>query len=318
MHRTRALLIASLFVTALAHAAVDQPLHRTFNVAPGGTLTIDADVGDVRVSSGGNGVTVDVRRHARSEDELRDLDIHFSQSGNDVTVTAKNNHGTRWFSWGFGVNVEFIVTVPSRYNLHLGTAGGDVHISDVAGNVYARTSGGDLDLGRINGPVDARTSGGDVRLDGASGTVDLRTSGGSIRIGDAAGAVQARSSGGSIEARHVGGDLYAHTSGGSITVEDALGAIDADTSGGSIHARFSRQPQADSRLSTSGGGITVSVAGNVALDLDAHSSGGGVETDVPVTILGHQSEESVAGKINGGGPRLVLRSSGGGIHVKRM
>jgi len=130
--------------------------------------------------------------------------------------------------------------------------------------------------------------------------------------------VQAKSSGGSIDVHHVGGDLYARTSGGSIAIDEALGAVDAQTSGGSIRANFARQPRADSRLSTSGGGITISVAPNVAFDVDAHTSGGDVDTDVPVTLLGRQSESSLQGKINGGGPKLVLRSSGGGIRLRKM
>lgn len=314
---THALFIASLFVTTIASAAVDAPVRRSFNVAAGGTLTIDADVGEVRVNPGGGGVTVEVRRRG-SEDQLRDFDVRFDQTGNDVSVRANNNRGSHWFNWGDNLSVQFIVTVPSRYNLRIGTAGGNVQVGDITGDVRIHTSGGDLDLGRINGPVEAHTSGGDIKLTAATGTVDLRSSGGGIRIGEAASSVNARTSGGSIEAGRVGGDLYAHTSGGTITIDDASGAIDAETSGGSIRARFSRQPRADSRLVTSGGGITVSVAGNVAVDLEAHASGGGIDTDIPVTIMGRQSDEHIEGKINGGGPRLVLRSSGGGIRVKRM
>ena len=319
MHRTRALFVALLFLSSAAVAAVDRPIHRTFNAAPGGTLYLDADVGSVRISAGGSGVTVDVKARARNDEIMRDFNVTFDQSGNDVTVHAKYDRGlSGWFNWGDGLSAEFIVTVPSTYNVHVSTSGGDIKVGDLKGTVYARTSGGDLDLGRITGPVDARTSGGDVAVEVASGPVDVRTSGGGIKIGDAGGSVQARTSGGSIDVHRVAGDLYAHTSGGGITVEDALGAIDGETSGGSIRARFSQQPHADSRLSTSGGGITLSLAGNVALDVDAHSSGGGVDSDVPITIQGRQEEDSLAGKINGGGPRLVLRSSGGGIHVKKM
>lgn len=56
----------------------------------------------------------------------------------------------------------------------------------------------------------------------------------------------------------------------------------------------------------------------MALDLDAHTSGGDVTTDMPVTILGRQTESTLNGKVNGGGPKLVLRSSGGDIRVRRM
>ena len=102
------------------------------------------------------------------------------------------------------------------------------------------------------------------------------------------------------------------------TIEEAQGTVDAQTSGGSIRARLANQPRADSRLSTSGGGITISIAPNVSVDLDARTSGGDVDTDVPVTLLGRQSESSLEGKINGGGPKLVLRSSGGSIKLRKL
>jgi hypothetical protein len=42
-----------------------------------------------------------------------------------------------------------------------------------------------------------------------------------------------------------------------------------------------------------------------------------VESDVPVTILGKQNDSSLNGKLNGGGPKLVLRSSGGDIRLQK-
>ena len=37
----------------------------------------------------------------------------------------------------------------------------------------------------------------------------------------------------------------------------------------------------------------------------------------PVTLLGKQSDSTLNGKLNGGGPRVVLRSSGGDIRLRR-
>ena len=71
-------------------------------------------------------------------------------------------------------------------------------------------------------------------------------------------------------------------------------------------------------IPTSGGNIVVSLAPNVSVDVDAHTSGGDVDTDVPVTLLGKQDDSSIQGKINGGGPKLVLRSSGGNIRLRKL
>jgi DUF4097 and DUF4098 domain-containing protein YvlB len=314
MFRSRIALVATFLVASAAYA-VDAPIHRSFNVAPGGTLTIDADVGDIRVEPGSGGVTVDITQRARSAN--RHLDVTFDQQQNDVTVRARLEPTSRWFNWS-DTEAKFVVTVPSRYNLQLKTSGGDIRVGNLQGQIHVKTSGGGIDLGRIDGQVVADTSGGDVALAGGTGNVDLHTSGGGIRIGDANGSVTAKTSGGSIEVHRTAGDLYARTSGGGITIDEALGTVDAQTSGGSIHARLAQQPRADSRLSTSGGGITISIAPNVSVDLDAHTSGGDVDTDVPVTLLGRQDDSSIQGKINGGGPKLVLRSSGGNIRVRKL
>jgi DUF4097 and DUF4098 domain-containing protein YvlB len=111
--------------------------------------------------------------------------------------------------------------------------------------------------------------------------------------------------------------VKAHTSGGSIRVEEALAAIDASTSGGSIKANFTVQPKGNTRLSTSGGNVTISLPANVNVDLDAHTSGGDVDSELPVTMVGKHSDDSLVGKINAGGPQLVLRSSGGGITITK-
>ena len=320
MHRIRIALAAAVLglLTLSAHAAVDSPVRRAFNVGAGGTLYLDTDVGNVHVVPGAGGVVVSIKRHARSQKELDRVHLTMEQHGNDVHVRNEVEQMSRWFSWGNDLDMTFDVSVPARYNVELKTSGGNVSVGDLHGFVHAHTSGGTVRLAHIDGPVDAHTSGGDVRLDGASGNATLHTSGGSVVTGDIGGNLQIKSSGGSLDAHRVGGTVYARTSGGGITIGDVRGAIDAETSGGSIRASISAQPRGDSRLSTSGGGITVALAPNIGVDLDAHTSGGGVNSDIPISVMGKISEDSLSGKLNGGGPKLVLRSSGGGIHVRKM
>jgi hypothetical protein len=317
--RRASLVLAVLALAAFtAHADSNKNISRTFDVGDGGTIHLDADAGDVHVTSGGGGhVTVEVVER-RTGDRF---DLTFDQKGSDVYVRSRDSeheHGRFWsFRWNDSSWVTFTIHVPSRYNLDLHTSGGSITSGDVGGNAELHTSGGNISTGRINGTLIARSSGGDIKIEGASGRVDAHTRGGDVEIHDAASSVEAKSSGGSIEIRRAVGSVLAHTSGGGIRIEDALDTVDATTSGGSITARFSRQPHADSRLSTSGGGVTVELAPSIGAELDAHASGGGVHSDMPITIQGTQDEDSLVGKINGGGPRLILRTSGGGITVRR-
>jgi len=146
--------------------------------------------------------------------------------------------------------------------------------------------------------------------------VDLRTGGGSIEISDLNGLVEAYTSGGSIELGKIEGDVDVKTSGGSIRVDDVAGNINAHTSGGSVKVRLSVQPTEDSRLTTSGGSITAYLPPSIAVDLNASTSGGRVRSDFSVD--GSNKKTRINGSINGGGPELYLKTSGGSVNIKEL
>ena len=310
----------ALFIAASAFAAEDT-IRRGFNVGEGGTLRLKASPGSIKVVSGGTGVAVEIHRKARGrrgEETLREHQITFKQEGNDVIIESEYDHDWGNFLWFRDFDVQWNVRVPARYNLDVRTSGGSIDLADIGGTVEAKTSGGSIKTGKLQGPSTLKTSGGSIYVAGARNSVHANTSGGSITIGDTAGPVEARTSGGSISIARAEGDVYARTSGGGIKIEDAAGKVDASTSGGSISARISAQPRGDSRLATSGGGVTVELASGIGVELDARASGGGVHSDVPITIQGKQDDDSLQGSINGGGPKLVLRTSGGGIRVRNL
>src|SRR2546428_1451757 len=155
MLRRRIVLVIAFLAASTIYAATGAPVHRTINVAPGGTLTIEADVGNIQVTAGnGNSVTVDVTQSSRAN---RYMDITVDQQGNDVNVRGKLE--SRWLNWS-DADAKFVVSVPSRYNVQLSTAGGDIRVSDLHGQAHVKTSGGSIKLGHIDGPVSANTSGG--------------------------------------------------------------------------------------------------------------------------------------------------------------
>lgn len=286
-------------------------VEKSFQVGQGGNLSIRTDLGSIEVKSGQEDrVTVRVlmkaRAHSREKARriLEDFVIDMGQRGNNVTVDAEYKRGKRWFRLfrGNRLRVRFEITVPKVFNVKLKTSGGSIAVSDLRGRVESRTSGGSLRFGMIEGPVTGRTSGGSIRLSGCTGDAEVRTSGGSITIGK------------------VKGEVDAHTSGGGIRVEEVMGAIQASTSGGSITASVTEQPAGDCRLTTSGGSVRLYLAEGLKLNIDARTSGGSVKTELPVTVKlkGKMGRRKLYGKINGGGPEFYLRTSGGGIYIKRV
>jgi Putative adhesin len=289
-----------------ASGSEEDTIRKSFTVESGGKLILDTDIGSVEVRGTEAGsVDIAVHREVRHGDRdkiLREFKLKFEQRGNDVTVTGdRERHGFHWLwdnIWS-RLKVRFVITVPQAFDVDVRTSGGGVDIADLRGKVAARTSGGSVSCDRIGGDVEARTSGGSVRIGVAEGHVEAHTSGGDVRI------------------ERAGGEVDAHTSGGSITVDEVGGALRAKTSGGSVTATISAQPRSRCELTTSGGSVTIRLAADVAVDVDAHASGGHVEADVPMTVQGELGRSSLKAKINGGGPELYLRTSGGSIHIKK-
>jgi hypothetical protein len=296
---------SAVFFPATAAAKIERTVEKTFQVQSGAKLSVRTTGGKVRVEPGDvQSVRIVARQifpkantDADADAIAKSLDLVMEQSGNSVSASAKYVRS----AWGRASGyVEFDVTVPRSCDATLTTSGGDVIVGDIAGAVHARTSGGDVKLGRIGGPVDARTSGGDVTLAGCAQNAALVTSGGNVEAGPAAG------------------DLQITTSGGNIRINGVGGAVNARTSGGTINANLA-QISNECVLITSGGEVSVQFDKSSTLLLDAVTNGGRVWAGDNVridTLAGGHGKNRLSGKVNGGGPLVKLRASGGNIDVR--
>lgn len=292
-----------------AYARVDRVVEKSFTVGGAGVLKVETQGGAIRVLPSNDSVVRVVAKQrikadseAEADELLKKLELTFEQTGNDVRVVSKYEKqplGFRWGSWP-PVQVDFEITAPATFATNLNTSGGSITVGDLQGKADLRTSGGAIKLGKMGGEVDARTSGGSITLDEARGPVELKTSGGNIAVGRVAGPA----------------DLS--TSGGSIKIDSVVSLLRAHTSGGSIRATIVGPISEECSLSTSGGSVRVTVAKNAAFRLDASTSGGGVDVDGLTLALQKVSRNrsQLAGDVNGGGPLVKLRTSGGGISVR--
>lgn len=305
-------LAAISLVLFAARAAQTDTAHQSFAVEPGDRLIVDTEWSVIEVH------TWDRPEVELVVEQADKLDLTYDQEAGTTTIRGRKKASG---PFGFFRHVKgralFRLTVPRRHDLELSTSGGGIEVGDLQGRVSARTSGGNLSFGHIEGPIEGKTSGGSIALKGCSSTASVSTSGGSIRIGEVEGEVQARTSGGSIHISRAQGAVQAKTSGGSIKVDDVLGPIEARTSGGSIRAQLSQQPHGPCHLGTSGGNVEVSLAADIGLQVDARTSGGRVSTDFPVQ-QGTLDKNRLNAAINGGGPLMILRTSGGSIRLHKL
>ncbi|MEO7675576.1 MAG: DUF4097 family beta strand repeat-containing protein [Verrucomicrobiota bacterium] len=315
-----------LLISSAAFAATEDQTNKTFKATPGGHLVVNVDFGSIEVTTNaGNEIAVDVwrkitRKNTQEEQEfLRDNPVKLLQAGDALTIQCQRKEKNRWSFGGRNLNeAKYTIRVPAQFNAALNTAGGGIAVSDLSGEVKADTSGGGLRFTRVRGPLNGNTSGGSIGVADCEGKIRIQTSGGGIDINGGSGSVEGETAGGSITVKTFSGPATVETSGGGITIEKVAGKIKGSTSGGSINAVLVSPLPGDVTLSTAGGGITVRVPTDAALNLDAETSGGGVSSDLPVTMEGKKERSRLKGTINGGGPVVHLRSSGGGIGVKKI
>ena len=262
------------------------------------------------------------------EKRLQEYDLNVTVSNNKLTAVAKPKH--RDFDWKKGLSISFRIYVLKNISTDLTTSGGSISLTNVTGDQQFTTSGGSLHVNNVGGKIDGRTSGGSIKLENSrddielttsggsidasnsEGKIRLTTSGGSLSLKDLKGDIKATTSGGSVNGRNVSGELVTHTSGGGIHLSDMSCSLEASNSGGGIDIEM-KELGKYVKISNSGGGIDLKLPKNKGVDLDL--SGGRIKTDQLGNFDGKIEDDSVQGKLNGGGVPVRVRSSSGRISL---
>lgn len=322
------LTISTLFIASAltAGATTEDKVHETRPAKAGGKLVVDVDFGSIDVAPGdGDKVVIDAQRKisASSKDKeeqyFREVPVTITTEGDRVIVRAvrKNDSLGRqlWHLRGrTRTEGRFTFKVPASFSVDLDTSGGDITANGLTGDIKVDTSGGDLNFAQIHGDIHGDTSGGDIIAKDCDGTTNLDTSGGRIEVTGGRGKLNVDTSGGNVTVLNRIGDTTVESSGGKLRLGNISGKLNAETSGGSVSAILPSPVAGDVRLETSGGSITVLAPPNAALTIDAETSAGSVRSDLPIANM-RRDDDSLKGTINGGGTKLVLRSSAGSIEI---
>ncbi len=270
---------------------IQDTVRRTFEVEPGGTLYLDADRGNATIRTGSaNRVEVVVERKlgGRNDEQAKEIwtrhDLRITQSGSGVRIASTFDEGSSvWRRWRGGdeIGIEFIVTVPERYNVHFESGAGNLTIENLDGDVTGRTGAGNLEL---------RTIGGSVTINSGSGNIILAD---------------------------LLGDARVSTGAGNVIINDVYGRMSVRTGAGNVVASFVRQPRGDVSLQSGAGNVTASVRDGVGLDVEGGTGMGSASAAFGLDVRGNFMSKSFSGVIAGGGPRLQLRSGVGNVRLTR-
>ena len=221
---------------------VNNVIEKTYNVNPGGRLTINVDAGSIDIQTHAqDSVEIVITKKSKKPSNKRlqkvldDFKVTFDATPSGVSITGAFQRGKTYWRWHplFNlrhIDIRFLVTVPQRYNVDLNTQSGNISISTdgLTGAVQAETGEGHMRFNGIKGPVSGKSGAGNITLANCQGTVDVKTS------------------------------------------------------VGNIHAEVPTQPQHQWTLQTSTGNITAALNSNIAVEIDARTRVGYLSTDFRV------------------------------------
>jgi len=282
-----ALAVPSLALPALARAD-DYDHRRTWSagweIAGRPDIHVVTDDAAVRFhATDGDSVTVRVRAHGHASGLLfshREPLVSFDREGRrvDIEVRAGSSSGM------------FVLTT-----------------RQIDVDVYAPT-GSDVSL---------RSGDGRVELEGLSGRIDVSTGDGSIQASQLEGVVSLRSGDGHILADDISGSLMVDTHDGGADVSGRFSGLGVQSGDGHIEVRMEHGTNLrdGGSIESGDGHITVRVPEEIRLTFDARTDDGGLHVDLPVVVSDRGEHHSVHGNLNGGGPRLSVRSHDGSVRI---
>lgn len=121
---------------------------------------------------------------------------------------------------------------------------------------------------------------------------------------------------GGIEVVNVSGRAELETTNGGIVARRIAGALNATTTNGGVEADVERLAAEGVQMECTNGGLRLTLPKDARADIDAKVVNGGISVDgLTVDAQGEQTRRRLEGRLNGGGPKVRIEGTNGGIHI---
>ena len=128
--------------------------------------------------------------------------------------------------------------------------------------------------------------------------------------------VSAQTTNGGIRLLNISNEIVASTTNGGVSGDGLTGAVEATTTNGGIDLSLGAVAQGGVKAETVNGGVVVSLPRDAKADVRASVVNGGLSVeDLPVESIGAQNRRRLEGKLNGGGPSIVIGAVNGGVRL---
>ena len=121
---------------------------------------------------------------------------------------------------------------------------------------------------------------------------------------------------GGVDIRGITGKVIAEATNGGVRGRDLGGAIEASTTNGGVDIELSKVAGAGVTLECTNGGITLRLPADAKASIAARVTNGGIDTGgLAIQTVGTANSRRLDGDLNGGGPRISLEGTNGGIKI---
>lgn len=212
---------------------------QTLTTSEGKTLNVKSDLGNVAISTWNKSEAY--VKISGNDNAKENLTFNIEEKSGDIYIVVEKQTGVKYLK---EVNLKIEVSIPSKFNSNIKTAGGDINLTEITGDIDMKTAGGNIEIKNVKGDVNLKTAGGDIKIESSAGNINAKTAGGNIDITGTEGAINAKTAGGDISVKYKGENkgINLATAGGDVYLnipENFSAIVDLSTTSGEIKSDFS-------------------------------------------------------------------------------
>lgn len=298
--------LLTLTIMMAAFAALAQPKEFSFKqdyeVKSPATLKLSVVDSDIKTIGSDDG-KIEVFYIVSKKNELQNLSfeelkeyftIEIKELDNGLELTAKPTLKNTKLNWDKRYNLDFYIKTPKTTSCNLSTVDGDLRIKTLKGKQEFKTVDGNIEYIEAIGDVVAKTVDGRIKGYKLKGNQQLKTIDGDIQI------------------EGIIGNVNSKTTDGEITVKLAKGEISATTIDGDVYVAMAAIENAIS-IKTVDGDIDLLLPDKKGFNLNMKGE------DLNANFKnfdGNVDDNSIEGKVNGGGELIKITTVDGDVDLK--
>jgi len=129
--------------------------------------------------------------------------------------------------------------------------------------------------------------------------------------------IRATNTNGAVTLTGLAGRISAQTTNGTVSATGITGGIAARSTNGRVSVEMASLGRDQIDLSTTNGGVLLTLPDKAKADIEASCTNGGIDvSDLTLDYVGERNRRHLEGRMNGGGTRVVLHTTNGGVRVK--